>query len=77
MGSTIFFRASSEELGREIYPGDTVPVLSVHYYMDRDIYYNRYYNRGDLLARPVRVTLYRQGHQPVMVERLFDDFVIF
>ncbi len=38
------FRATSEQLGAPIYPGDTVVVLSIPYYMDNDIYQDR----GDL-----------------------------
>ncbi len=68
-----FFRVSSRNHGEEIYPGDTKLVISVHYYLDHDIYFSR----SDLFERPVRVTLYRPGVRPFTLERQFGEFQIF
>ena len=72
-GGTAFFRAQSDENGTEVYPGDTVLILSVPYYMDNAIFTNR----GDLFERPVRATLYRKGSQPVAIETPVSDLQIF
>ena len=68
-----FFRVSSRNHRDEIYPGDRKLVISAHYYMDHDIYFNR----GDLFEQPVRATLYRPGVRPFTLERRFGEFQIF
>ncbi len=68
-----FFRVTSDNHREEIYPGDTKLVMSVHYYMDHDIFFDR----GDLFERPVRATLYCPGFRLVTLERPFDEFQIF
>ena len=72
-GGMAFFRAKSENIETEIYPGDTVQVLSIPYFMDNTIFLNR----GKLFETPVRATLYRQGRQPLMIETPFSNFQIF
>ncbi len=74
-----FFRVSHREIKREIYPGDSRIVLSVPYYVDRNIYWGRYEPGGprDLFSRLVKVTLYHYGFRPLTVESPFRDFQIF
>jgi hypothetical protein len=68
-----FFRVTSGSESKDIYPGDTVSVMSLPYYMDRDIFWSP----GDLFERPIKVTLYRRGFRPITIERTFEDFQIF
>ena len=68
-----FFRVTSASESKDIYPGDAVPVMSIPYYMDRDIFWSR----EDLFERPIKVTLYRRGFRPITIERAFEDFQIF
>jgi hypothetical protein len=58
---------------QQIYPGDAEHVMSIPYYVDRNIFWDR----GDLFERPVKATLYRPGFQPVTLERCFESFQIF
>jgi hypothetical protein len=68
-----FFRVASGSQKQDIYPGDTLSVLSIPYYMDRDIFWSR----EDLFERPIKVTLYRRGFRPVTMERSFKNFQVF
>jgi hypothetical protein len=68
-----FFRKTNQINDQDIYPGDTKIVMSIPYYMDRDIYWSR----GDLLTQIVKASLYRKGFQPLMLEKPFGDFQIF
>lgn len=68
-----FFRATSGGESNNLYPGDTEPVMSITYYMDRDIFWSR----EDLFERPIKVTLYRRGFRPFTIERPVEDFQIF
>ena len=66
-----FFRIDFREKRRPIYPGDKTVVMSVEYYVDRDIFNN------DVLKRPVRATVYRDGVEPLSIEHEFRDLQIF
>ena len=69
-----FFRTAPQSRSVAcIYPGDTVTVLPVPYYMDHEIYFQR----GNLFAELVRATLYRQGFQPLAVEKPFGELQFF
>ena len=68
-----FFRVASGNQKQDIYPGDTVPVMSIPYYVDRDIFWNR----EGLFQLPIKVTLYRRGFRPVTMGWSFGDFQIF
>jgi len=78
-----FFRVSSGNREQQIYPGDTRVVISIPYYMDRDIYWGRFRGRSDLrncvdlFKQPVRATLYHYGFQPLTLEYCFGDFQVF
>jgi len=62
-----FFRATYRD--DEIYPGDTKLIISIPYYMDHEIYYDR----GNLFDMPVRTTFFRKGYIPLVVEKLFGE----
>ncbi|MBU2524538.1 hypothetical protein KKG71_05075 [Patescibacteria group bacterium] len=68
-----FFRATAHINGDTIYPGDTVIVLSIPYYMNHEIYFNR----GNLFAQLVRATLYRSGFRPLTLEKPFGELQFF
>ncbi len=68
-----FFRVASTSAEPEVYPGDTKVIMSILYYLDRDLFWNR----GDLFQQAVKVTLYRRGVAPFTLERPFEDFQIF
>jgi hypothetical protein len=69
-----FFRAAPQSGSVAcIYPGDTVIVLFVAYYMDHEIYFQR----GNLFSELVRATLYRQGFRPLTVEKPFGELQFF
>ena len=75
-----FFRITSENLGEEIYPGDTKIVMSVPYYMDDEIDRGRVFKPrvfGNLFECLVKVTLWRYGFRPFSVERPFEEFQCF
>jgi hypothetical protein len=78
-----FFRVSSRDSEQQIYPGDTKLVISIPYYVDRNIYWENHIdwsdrrNRLDLFKQPVRATLYHYGFQPLTLARCFGDFQIF
>ncbi len=68
-----FFRASGNR-APELFPGDAPVLLTIPYYVDDEMYWNR---SGTIetyaYTQPVRVTLYRNGLPPVAVERPFQD----
>jgi len=74
-----FFRVSSRNSEQQIYPGDTRLVISIPYYVDRNIYWENHIhwsnrrNRVDLFKQPVRATLYHYGFRPLTLERCFGD----
>ena len=68
-----FFRVASNMGAPEVYPGDTKIVMSIPYYVDREIFWHR----GDLFQEIVKVTLYRRGFAPFTIIRPFEDFQIF
>ena len=78
-----FFRVSSHHSEQRIYPGDTKLVISIPYYVDRNIYWDNHVDwshrrkRGDLFKQPVKATLYHYGFRPLTLERRFGDFQIF
>jgi hypothetical protein len=78
-----FFRVSSHNGEQKIYPGDTKLVISIPYYVDREIYRENHIhwasrrNRADLFRQPVRATLYHYGFPPLRLERRFEEFQIF
>lgn len=69
-GDLAFFRVSHINPEEAIFPGDTQLVMSIHYYMDHEIYINR----GSLFDQLVRATLYRPGIRPFTLERRFGEF---
>lgn len=77
--ATAFFRITSGDIKRELYPGDSEVVMTIPYYIDNQIYWGQHgmtaYAKGkDLFGQPVTLALYRSGFQPVKVERPFKDF---
>ncbi len=66
-----FFRVNYSD--DPIYPGDTKLLLAVPYYMNTDIYRNR----DRLFDVPVRSTVFRQGYQPLIVEKPFGELQFF
>jgi len=68
-----FFRSIRHGDDDAIYPGDTKEVMSFPYYMDHDIYFNR----GQLFEQPVRATFYREGFQPLTLEKPFGELQFF
>ena len=78
-----FFRVSSHSSEQPIFPGDTKLVISIPYYVDRNIYEEHHLgwpnrrNRGDLFKQPVKATLYHYGFRPLTLERCFGEFQVF
>jgi hypothetical protein len=68
-----FFRVASNQPRADVYPGDTKVVLSIPYFVDRHIFWNR----GDLFEQLVKATLYRPGFAPIALERPFGELQIF
>lgn len=68
-----FFRAIHRNESAKVYPGDTKIVMSIPYYMDHGIYFNR----GNLFVQIVRATLYRPDFRPLTVEKLFGELQCF
>lgn len=68
-----FFRASNRNHRGPIYPGDTMLVATVEYFVDSDIFSNR----GELFQRLIRATLFLPGFRPVTVERSVEDSQVF
>lgn len=53
-----------------IYPGDQRVIMTIHYFIDNDIFESP----GNLFTAPVRATLYHCGYRPVTIEKPFEDF---
>jgi len=70
---TCFFRSKRYGEDDAIYPGDTKEVMSFPYYMDHNIFWGS----GRLFAQPVKATFYRDGFQPLILEKPFGDLQIF
>jgi len=68
-----FFRSISENKDGSIFPGDTKVIFSIKYYIDDDIFSSR----GDLFRTPVKVKLYRQGLQSIILEKPFEELQFF
>lgn len=68
-----FFRSIRHGQDDAIYPEDTKEVMSFPYYMDHDIYFNR----GKLFEQPVKATFYREGFQPLTLEKPFGELQFF
>lgn len=68
-----FFRAPQQNNAVTIYPGDTTIVISIPYYMNHEIYFNR----GNLFPQLVRATLYRSGFRPLTLEKPFGELQFF
>jgi hypothetical protein len=60
-----FFRATRQQIGRSIFPGDTLRVITLPYYIDDDIYFNRHY----LLKENARAVIYSKGREPMSLEK--------
>jgi hypothetical protein len=61
--SSAFFR----RVGEELYPGDSVELLAIPYYVDHAIFWSR----GGVFPEIVRATLYRPSLRPMNLERAF------
>ncbi len=68
-----FFRSIRHDQDDAIYPGDTKKIITFPYYMDHDIYLSR----GKLFDQTVKTTFYREGFQPLALEKLFEDLQFF
>jgi hypothetical protein len=68
-----FFRVSSNEQNDDVYPGDTKIIITIPYYIDNEIYWDK----GSLFAELVTATLYRQGFQPLVIEVPFEELQAF
>jgi len=71
--TTCFFRSLRYGQDEAIYPGDTKEVMSLPYYMDDDIFFER----DDLFEQPVKATFYREGFQPLTIEKPFGELQFF
>ncbi len=72
-----FFRVTEEVVKDGIFPGDEKEILSIPYYVDKEIFMGRVFGRNKVFEETVRVTLYLEGCSPVTVERPFQEFQIF
>lgn len=68
-----FFRSIRHSQDDAIYPGDTKEVISFPYYMDDDIYSNH----NELFEQFVKATFYRDGFQPLTIEKPFGELQFF
>jgi hypothetical protein len=68
-----FFRATRQQIGLSIFPGDTLRVLMIPYYIDNDIYDNKRY----LLKESVKAVIYSRGHEPISVVKSVSQLQIF
>ncbi len=68
-----FFRVGSEKHLHDIFPGDTEIIMTIDYYMDHKIFFNR----GNLFKLPVKATMYRRGFLPISIEKPFEDLQYF
>jgi hypothetical protein len=68
-----FFRSIRHGQDDVIYPGDTKKVISFPYYMDDDIYSNH----SKLFEQSVKATFYRDGFQPLTIEKPFGELQFF
>src|SRR5262249_556813 len=75
-----FFRVVSGTVPEPLFPGDARTVLKIPYHMDSDLYWGRWAGQWPqqipykLGKEPVRVTLYRPGFSPVIMERPFENY---
>jgi hypothetical protein len=67
-----FLRVTDKEAG-DLYPGDTKVVMSIAYYIDKEMYIHG----GNLFAQLVRAILYRPGFQPLLLEKRVYDLQVF
>ncbi len=68
-----FFRSIRHGEDDSIYPGDAKVVMSFPYYMDHKIFFRR----GRLFEQPVRATFYREGFEPLTLEKPFGELQFF
>jgi hypothetical protein len=68
-----FFRATREQIGRSIFPGDTLRVLTIPYYIDNNIFFDRNY----LLKENVKAVVYSKGKEPVSLVKSISQLQIF
>lgn len=68
-----FFRSIRHGQDDAIYPGDTKEVMVFPYHMDHEIYFNR----GKLFDQPVKAIFYREGFQPLTIEKPFGELQFF
>lgn len=68
-----FFRVTQDANPGEVFPGDTLQVLSVDYYVDQSIFIDR----RELLRESVRATLYIHGAQPQVFEKSMAELQVF
>jgi len=68
-----FFRATRQQIGRSILPGDTLRVLNIPYYVDEGIYFNK----NDLLKENVKAVMYSKGKEPVSSVKSISQLQIF
>jgi hypothetical protein len=68
-----FFRVTQDAQRRQIFPGDTLQVLSIEYYVDTSIFFER----QQLLQETVRATLYMPSAEPQVFERSMAELQVF
>ena len=68
-----FFRATRQQIGSSIFPGDTLRVLTIPYYIDHEIYFNKNY----LLKENVKAVIYSKGKEPISLVKSISQLQIF
>ena len=68
-----FFRVTQDAHRKQVFPGDTLKVISIEYYVDDHIFSER----AELLRERVRATLYVPGSEPQVVEKSMAELQIF
>lgn len=68
-----FFRATRLQIGRSIFPGDTLRILTIPYYIDDDIYFDKNY----LLKENVKAVFYSKGKEPTSLVKSISQLQIF
>jgi hypothetical protein len=59
--------------GATVYPGDTITVLKIQYFMNNALYSAQ----QELFNAPVRATMYLRGHAPISCEQRFEELQIY
>lgn len=68
-----FFRVTQDAHRRHIFPGDSLQILSVEYFVDNSIFFER----QELLRQTVRATLYLQDGKPEVFEKSMAELQVF